>query len=122
MKNRKILLPAILASYAVPYVFLGMYGDYAFHKFWPYIVLVAVPAVLAGVCACRKWLGIACLGNLLSTAVSWLCVTAVATEKWNYFFKAFPCTIRLFQFAGIALVIQGILWWIVSFYRNNQEA
>lgn len=119
MKYRKFLPAAVFAAYAVPYVFLGMYGDYTFHKIWPYIVMAAVPGVLAGVCARWKWVWAAVLGNLVSTGISWLCVSAVATEHWDYFFKAFPCTIRLFQFAGIGLIVQLIIWWIVSFYRDN---
>lgn len=121
MKKSKIGIP-ILIAYALPYVFLGMYGDFTFFSLWSYLLMVIVPCLLAWLCAKTGKLWTAVAGNLLSTTTSFLCVSAVATERWNYFFKAFPVTIRMFQFAGIILALQAVIFWITAFYAKEKDA
>ena len=118
--KRKAVSCILLIAYCVPWVFLGMLGDYSLHAMWPYIVMILIPSVLTGICAWRNLRWNPMVGNLLSTAVSWCCLCAVATEKWNYFFKAFPCTIRLFQFACGSFFVQLFVWWIAGFYSNEK--
>ena len=121
MKNRRSDI-LVLIAYSVPYVFLGMYGDFVFFSMWPYLLMVIAPCLLAWRCAKTGRLWTAVAGNLLSTATSFLCVSAVATERWNYFFKAFPVTIRMFQFAGIVLAVQAVIYWITAFYAKEKDA
>ena len=118
--KRKMPSALLLICYCVPWVFLGMLGDYYLHAMWPYFLMIAIPGVLTGICArwCLHWNPV--VGNILSTAISWLTIHAVATEKWNYFFKAFPCTIRLFQFASVSFAVQLIVWWIIRFYSTDK--
>lgn len=50
------------------------------------------------------------LGNLLSLLISCLLTQLFVGDDWNYFFKAFPATIRTVQFSGIMLAVQAIPW------------
>lgn len=121
MKNRKTDI-LILLAYTVPYVFLGMYGDFTFFSMWSYLLMIAAPSVLAWLCAKTGRMWVAGVGNLLSTVTSFLCISVVATERWDYFFKAFPATIRMFQFVGITVALQAVIWWITSFYAREKDA
>ena len=110
MKKRKHDV-YILLLYCVPYVFLGMLGDYVYGTMWLYLLGAAVMLLLS--CYCRKTNGFAMVlsGNLLSLGTSWLCTYLVATEKWNYYFKAFPASIRTVQFSLVFTALQLIPWW-----------
>ena len=102
----------LLLAYAVPWVFLGMYGDYALFSIWPYVLTLAAVLTLGWYCGKTKRLLLLMTGNLLSLLTSWLLVNFAATEQWNYYFKAFPATIRAMQFWCGYLVLQLVPWWI----------
>lgn len=104
----------ILIAYCVPYVFLGMYGDKTYHALWPYGLMVVVMAGLGWYCGKSKRISIALLGNLLSLLISCLLTQLFVGDDWNYFFKAFPATIRTVQFSGIMLAVQAIPWWFAK--------
>ena len=111
MKKRTIDI-LILLAYAVPWVFLGMYGDYSFSGMWPYALSLGVMLGLGWYCGKTKRIPLAMLGNLLSLLTSCLCTCCFATEQWNYFFKAFPTMIRTVQFSALYFVPQLIPWWL----------
>ena len=110
MSRRKMISFVILIAYCVPYVFLGMYGDKTYHALWPYGLMVVVMAGLGWYCGKSKRISIALLGNLLSLLISCLLTQLFVGDDWNYFFKAFPATIRTVQFSGIMLAVQAIPW------------
>ena len=104
----------ILAAYCVPYAFLGMYGDYTFFSMWPYVLSAAAMAALGWYCGKTKRIPLALLGNLLSLVISCLLTNWLATESWNYFFKAFPAVIRTVWISGILLAVQAAPWWFAK--------
>ena len=109
LQKRDIL---ILLGYAVPWVFLGMYGDYAFFSVLPYVLTLAAVLALGWYCGRTKRILILLIGNLLSLLTAWLCLKYIATEHWNYYFKAFPVTIRLVQFWCGYFAVQWVPWWL----------
>ena len=114
MDRRKGISVLILAAYAVPYVFLGMYGDRMYFSLWPYGLMTAAMAALGWYCGKTKRIPVALLGNLLSLVTSCLLTQVFAGEDWNTFFKAFPATIRTVQFSGIMLAVQAVPWWFAK--------
>ena len=81
-KSRTILL----IGYCVPYVFLCLYGDAVWGTG---LVYAAAAAVVAGLCvfACKmQQIKFVVLGNIISFAVSELCILLFALEKFNYYF------------------------------------
>ena len=114
MRRRSAVSLLILLAYCVPYVFLGMYGDKTYHSLWPYGLMIAAMAGLGWYCARTKRIPTALLGNLLSLLISCLLTQCFAGDDWNYFFKAFPATIRTVQFSGIVFAVQAIPWWFAK--------
>ena len=102
----------ILLACAVPWVFLGMYGDYTLFSTLPYVLTAAAVLAVGWYCGKTKRVPLLLIGNLLSLLTTWLCVRCAATEQWNYYFKAFPITIRVIQFWGGYLVLQLVPWWL----------
>ena len=114
MNRRKMGSFMILIAYCIPYVFLGMYGDAMYHSMWLYGLMIVAMFGLGWYCGKSKRIPIALLGNLLSLLISCLLTEVLFGDDWNYFFKAFPATIRTVQFSGIMLAVQAIPWWFAK--------
>lgn len=108
----KLISALIIACYGIPWVFLGMMGDYHLGHMWLYFLGLGVMLALNRCCRKTKRFRVVLAGNLLSLAVSCLATYLIATEQWNYFFKAFPATIRTVQFSCIFIILQLVPWWI----------
>lgn len=104
-KRRKVSI-YILMAYCVPYVFLGMYGDYTVGTILMYVLAIAVMTGLSRYCKKTNRILIAVVGNVLSFLSSYLFTLCVATENWSYYFKAFPSTISTVYFSIAMLLIQ----------------
>ncbi len=111
MRKQNTISCLILGAYCVPFVFLGMYGDRIYGSLWPYVLMIVAMVGLGWYCGKTKRIPIALLGNLLSLMTSCLLTHCFSGDDWNYFFKAFPATIRTVQFSGILLAVQAIPWW-----------
>ena len=114
MGKRRTVSILILAAYSVPYVFLGMYADKIYDTSCLYVLMVVAMAGLGWYCGKTKRIPIALLGNLLSLLISCLLTQTFAGDDWNYYFKAFPATIRTVWFSGILLAVQAVPWWFVK--------
>jgi len=110
--RKRVISVFILICYSIPWVFLGMAGDYSLGQMWPYFLGLAVMLALNRYCRKTKRFAVVLTGNLLSMTLSCLATYLVATEQWNYYFKAFPATIRTVQFSLIFLAVQLLPWWI----------
>lgn len=120
MKKRKFDV-LILLIYSVPYVFLGMLGDYLWHSLWLYGFMVAAMVGLLLWCIQSKRTVVLILGNLLTFLTSCFFTQYVATEQWDAYFKIIPTIARTLQFTGIVLVIQLVIWWIIRSVREEKE-
>ena len=109
MEQRSNVTILIILLYCVPYVFLGMYGDKIYHNLWLYGLMIVAMAGLSRYCRKTKRIHIIMIGNLLSFLSSYLLTQYLATENWNYYFKAFPSTIRTMEFSVIMLIMQIIV-------------
>ena len=114
MKKRKIDI-LILLIYSVPYVFLGMLGDYLWHSLWLYGLMVAAMVGLLIWCLQTKRMIVLGLGNLLTFMTSCFFTQYVANEQWDLYFKIIPTIARTLQFTGIVLVIQAVIWWFIRY-------
>jgi len=106
MNKRSKVSIYILMAYCVPYVFLGMYGDYTLSTILLYVLAIAVMAGLGRYCKKTNRILIAVVGNVLSFLTSYLFTLCLATENWSYYFKAFPSTISTVYFSLAMLLIQ----------------
>ena len=120
MRKRKLDV-LILLLYCIPYVFLGMLGDYAANTLLLYILMVAALLALLLYCMKTERMPIAIIGNVLSVLSSGLFTRGFATESWNYYFKAYSPMVRTMQFCGILLVIQAVVLWIIKAYKKEEE-
>lgn len=120
MRKRKLDV-LILLLYCVPYVFLGMLGDYAANTLLLYILMVAALLALLLYCMKTQRKVIAVIGNLLSVLSSGFFTRAFATEGWNFYFKAYSPMARTMWFCGIVLVIQVVILWIVHAYKKEEK-
>ena len=104
-KSRTILL----IGYCIPYVFLCLYGDAVWGTG---LVYAAVAAVVAGLCAfaCKmQQIKFVVLGNIISFAVSELCIFLFALETFNYYFKPFSAHVLVGICSVIGILIQAYL-------------
>lgn len=106
MKKRSKVSIFILLAYCVPYMFLGMYGDYTFSTIGVYVLAFAIMTVLSIYCKKTQRIFIALVGNVVSFLTSYLFTACLATEGWSYYFKAFPPTISTVYFSLGMLLIQ----------------
>lgn len=106
-------LPVLLA-YAIPWVFLELYGNAVYGWTWHYLLIIACMAVLAWFGVQTE--GILLTGNAISLTVSLLCVQLVGFAKQNAYFKpfgAFGWTIALALFSAL---VQWLVWkkqWLI---------
>lgn len=121
MKKRKFDV-LILLIYSVPYVFLGMLGDYLWHSMWLYGLMVVAMVGLQIWCIQSKRKLVFIFGNILTFLTSCFFTQYVATEHWDYYFKIIPTIARTVQFSGIVLVIQLVIWWLIRSARKENDA
>ena len=121
MKKRQFDV-LILLIYSVPYVFLGMLGDYRWHSLWLYGLMVVAMVGLLIWCLKTKRLILLGLGNFLTFLTSCFFTQYIATEQWDNYFKIIPIIARTVQFTGIMLVIQGVIWWIIHYCQKEKDA
>ena len=121
MKKRQFDV-LILLIYSVPYVFLGMLGDYCWHNLWMYGLMIVAMVGLLIWCLKTKRMILLGLGNLLTFLTSCFFTQYIATEQWDIYFKIIPAIARTVQFTGIMLIIQGIIWWLISYYQKEKDA
>ena len=119
MKKRKFDV-LILLIYAVPYVFLGMLGDFLWHNLWLYGLMVATMVGLLIWCIVSNRMIVLGLGNFLTFLSSCFFTQYVATEQWDYYLKVSPAIARTVQFSGILLIIQAVIWWFIRYGREKE--
>ena len=119
MKKRKFDV-LILLIYSVPYVFLGMLGDYLWHNLWLYGLMVVAMVGLQIWCIQSKRKIVFALGNILTFLTSCFFTQYIANEAWDYYFKIIPTIARTLQFSGIVLVIQFVIWWIIRSVQQEK--
>ena len=104
-KSRLILL----VGYCIPYIFLCLYGD----AVWGTGLVYGVAALAMGllcVFACKMHqIKLVVIGNIISFAVSELCIMLFALEKFNYYFKPFSAHMLVIVCSVIAILIQAYL-------------
>lgn len=105
--KRKLFL---LAGYCTPFVFLAMYGDARFGApgFWVGYSLMILGLTLL----CRTTIrygtqGLLLIGNIISFAVSFICMLLFQTEKWLWYFSPLSAEQLLLL---LSLIATGMQW------------
>ena len=80
VKKSKMLL---LIGYCIPYIFLCLYGDAVWGTGLVYAAAVAALVILCLFACKMQQIKFVVIGNVISFAVSELCVLLFAMEKFN---------------------------------------
>ena len=105
MKKKDVLM---LALYCIPWIFLTLYIDEAYHAAWQYGLALALMAVGAGVLKDKGRLLL--VGNLLSFCVSMLLVRLFGYDEMNHYFKPFAAYGWVAVLTAVSGVMQMLVW------------
>ena len=103
-------IPVLIVGYGIPYTFLAMYADYAFHTMLMYAVMVGAMGFLAWRCIRIGKLSVLFLGNILSYIISAICIMFFQTKEWSMYFKPFTAGILAIIISIVMLVLQILCW------------
>lgn len=95
----------ILAGYCVPYIFLCLYGDAVWGIGWIYGIAAAAVGLLCYLACKTKNLKAVIAGNVISLAVSEVCVMLFAGETLNHYYESFGVQTMI----GICFVIMVLI-------------
>lgn len=99
----------LLVGYCIPYIFLCLYGDAVWGTGLVYGAAAAAMGLLC-VFACKmQQIKMVVIGNIISFAVSELCIMLFALEKFNYYFKPFSAHMLVGICTVIGILIQAYL-------------
>ena len=100
----------LLSLCALPWAFLGLYGDIALHEAWPYLISIAAPVLLGWYFGKRHHVLWGLVGDLLSLAFSAALTLALRTDHWSAYFKPFgPLGLAVILWLA-AFLIQSLIW------------
>ena len=108
----------LLVGYCIPYVFLCLYGDAVWGTGLIYGAAVAVLVALCLFSCKMQQIKIVVIGNVLSFAVSELCVLLFAMETFNYYFKPFSAHMLVGLCTLIVILIQA---YVISRATDNTK-
>lgn len=106
----KVISAGILIMYCVPYAFLGMYGDAEYRTMLLYALLIAGMGLLCWGCIRMKSFPVLLIGNVLSCAVSFICIYGSQLYKLGWYFKPFSVTSLALGISVISLLVQLAAW------------
>lgn len=119
MKGKWTNCLAMLAACAVPYVFLGMYGDAVYGSMLGYLPMLAWMGWESRMAVRPRSRLVLLGGNLLSFLSSCLFMRLFQTPRWSWYFK--PLT--AFGFLGAAslliLLAQGFVMCLLRARTSN---
>ena len=120
MTMRKITGFFAFLACGVPFGFLAMYGDYAWHTMLLYLLMLGASAALGWVCGRRNLVPAALAGNGLSWVLSFFCLfwfRGRDTYNWNWYFKIFGAAGTLLLLLLVSLLLQTLFW---KHYRKEK--
>ena len=109
----------VLLVCAVPYVFLGMYGDAALHTMALYLPMLAGLFLLCFLSVRARSVQLLLAGNALSFASSCVFAVLCGLECWPWYFKPFSPVGFLTAVSAAALAIQAAVFLIGSLRRRR---
>lgn len=108
---------------AVPYVFLGMYGDAALHTMALYLPMLAGLSLLCFLSVRARSVQLLLAGNALSFASSCVFAVLCGLECWPWYFKPFSPVGFLTAVSAAALAIQAAVLMVCSqHYKKRVNA
>ena len=99
----------ILVGYCIPYIFLCLYGDAVWGTGWGYGIAAAAMGLLCFYACKTQNIKFVVIGNIISFAVSEICILLFAMEKFNYYFKPFSAQMLICICSVIAILIQAYM-------------
>lgn len=121
-KEKNMLMPTcVFFAYCVPWVGLAMQDDIQRNSMWMCVLATIALLGLGTYCRKTKQFVFMIAGNAFSWFSSYWFVENVSTDIWNYYFKAFPYTIRLWQFSAVMVGLQVFMWFYCKNPKDNKE-
>ena len=108
----------MLLGYAIPYAFLGMYGDAAFHTMALYLPMLTGLTLLCFIAIKTRNVAALLAGNALSFISSHSFTAYCSLENWSWYFKPFTPFGFLKAVSILALSLQVIVL-VIRFFWNN---
>ena len=105
MKKKDAVL---LVAYCVPWIFLMLYGDWAYGIAWQYGLILLIMVLGAGVPVENGRIPV--LGNLLSLGCSLLMVRMAGFDQLNHYFKPFTAYGWVAVLSGLSGILQMMVW------------
>ena len=99
----------ILAGYCIPYIFLCLYGDAVWRTGWIYGIAAVAMGGLCFLSCKTQNIKMVVVGNLITFAVSQICVMVFALDELSYYFKPFRVPMLVCVCSVIAILIQAYL-------------
>ena len=101
----------ILLGYCMPYAFLALWGDAAHGTMLPYLPMAAAFFLLCNAAAKLRSMPVVIIGNLLSAAVSGVCLTLLGPRDMAAYFKPFTEWSLLLMISAAAAGLQLVYAW-----------
>ena len=107
----------LLSLYAIPWAFLGLYGDVALHTIWLYLPALLAPIGIGWFSGKHGNVPLALTGNLFTAVSSFAFTLLLRTDRWNSYCKPFGSIGMLLILWLIPLLVQTLLW---RHYRKDK--
>lgn len=111
----------ILAGYCIPYIFLCLYGDAVWGSGWVYGIAAVAMGLLCFFACKTQNVKLVVVGNILSFAVSEICVMLFALDELSYYFKPFSVQMLVGVCSVAAILIQAYLISRLTDDRNKHN-
>lgn len=115
-----IIRAAILLAYCIPYIFLSMQYDLNNWSILGYGGMIIAFLVLMILCINTNNITIGIMGNIMTFSTSYLCISNITIEKWNWYFKPFTAH-GLLKFVSVVLLLIQLVFWIVDKKKEHVE-
>lgn len=119
MKGKWTNRMTVLAVCAVPYVFLGMYGDAVYGSTLGYLPMLAWMGWESRMAVRPRSLFTLLGGNLLSFLSSFLFMSLFQTPRWGWYFKLLTAFGFLVAASLLILLAQGFLIYLFQARNPN---
>lgn len=117
MEIKKIQL-IILLGFCAPYAYLSMYWDMTYGTMVLYCVMAAALGLLCWSSIRINSLRTLIVGNILSFAVTCLCILRFHTEEWSWYFKPLTALQLAAVLSVLATAAQYSAWVIAKKNRK----
>lgn len=112
--KKNILSILILTIYGFPFSFISMYIDFKYGSMIGYGIMITSYVGLVYICKLVKFKNIILLGNLISSIISFVCVSNTPYEIWGYYFNPLTPIKLLILICILAILLQLFIIYLIN--------